>query len=121
MWRKEAYTFEVRSLVRFRHLPSRLLINDGSQEIKWNHFYTEQAASVLWSKRLLTQQYTAGFSGEGSNLKNGYEFYFQPFYQWKAVQWRASLNLPFAWKKYTNTDFERFTLSPSLSLNFKLN
>lgn len=119
MWKKENYTFEVSSLVRYRHLPSELTINDTYQSIGLNHFYTEQAASLLKSRNLFTQRYTAGFTGEISNLKDGYSFFAIPYYQWKNTQWRITSTLPVVWQTYRGTDFERLLFSPSFSVNFK--
>ena len=119
MWKRERYTFEVSSLVRYRHLPSELKINDARQSLGLNHLYTEQAASLLRSQNLFTQRYTAGFTGEISNLKDGYSFFAIPYFQWKNTQWRIASTLPVVWKTFRGTDFERFLFSPSFSVYFK--
>ena len=121
MWKKDDYTMEVYSLLRFRNLPSSLLASDNRQAINLRHFYTEQAASILKSKNLFTQRYTAGLSSETSNLKNGYSLFFTPFYQWRNSYWRTSLNLPFAWNEYAKTDFGQLTFSPTFNLSFEPN
>ena len=121
IWKKDDYTMEVYSLLRFRHLPSSLLVDDNQQTINLRNFYTEQAASILKSRNLFTQRYTAGFSSEASNLKSGYSLFVTPFYQWRNSYWRTSLNLPFAWNQYARTDFRRLTFSPAFTLSFEPN
>lgn len=121
LWNTNRYTFEARSLLRYHHLPAQLTINGGQQSFPLQQFYTDHSFSLLRKVNDLTQQYTAGATGEVSNLKNGYSLYFTSAYQWNTTQWNASLSLPFVWTTFPEERFSRATLNPSFSLFYKLN
>lgn len=121
MWKRKDYTYEFYSLMRFRHLPSSLKVDDRIRSVNLNHFYTDQAASLLRSRNFFTQKYTAGFTTETSNLKNGYSLFLNPFYQWKNTQWRTTLNLPVSWDRFQKDVFNHILFSPSFFVQFKPN
>lgn len=115
------YTLEIRSLLRFLHAPSQLAVHDDRQKLNLNHFYTDNALSVLKKKNSLTQQYAVGFNMQTSNIANGYSIYLYPNWQWQFDQFRASLTTPATLTQFAGTGFSRPAINPALSLEYKLN
>lgn len=121
LWNKGKYTLEVRSLLRFNHLPSRLTVNDEEQKLNLNHFYTDNSFSFLKKKGDFTQQYTAGVTAQSSNIKNGYSTYITPTWQLNLNKWRGTLTVPLRYSRFTASNFSRPMANPSLSLHYKYN
>lgn len=121
LWTRGKYTVEARSLIRYHNQPSQINIDDYSDKMNLRQLYINHSLSILCKKRMLTQRYTAGASGDINNLHNGFTVYAIPEYQWNLPKWTISLNLPFRWTTFTGTIISHPTLNPYLYVNYKLN
>lgn len=115
------YTLEVRSLSRFNHLPGELRVDSVKQSLPLNHFYTDNSFSLLRKKGNLSHRYTAGITGQASNIKNGISAYLTPNWQASLRKVQATLDAPVVWTSFSGGDFSRFAVNPSLSLQYKYN
>lgn len=121
LWERNDYTYEVRSVLRYNHVPSTLSVNDKEQHLRMNHFYTDNSFSLLKKKGYLTRQYAAGIGGEINTIQNGYTIYIAPLWQWNKGKWQNYYSLPVKWTTYPGGDLSRLTATPSVSLSYKLN
>jgi len=121
LWNKGKYTLEARSFSRFNHLPGELKINDVSQSLPLNHFYTDNSFSFLRKTGNLSQRYTAGVTGQVSNIKDGMSIYLTPNWQNTFSKVLVTLNTPIVWTHFPSADFSRMTMNPSLSIQYKYN
>jgi hypothetical protein len=94
LWNKSAHTYEVHSLLRYDHRPSELTTDDLKQHLNINSYYADHYFSLLHKKGAFTQQYSAGFRAEGSNLQNRYGAYLNPLWQMNTGKWQTHLSVP---------------------------
>lgn len=120
MWNKGGYTLELRSLLRYNHLPAKLQVDKNLQNLNLNYFYTDNSFSILKKKGYFTQRYITGFKGEVNNIRNGYSIYHIPYWQYNKNKWRNTLTVPVKWTAYPGK-LSRPAVSPSLSVNYKHN
>lgn len=121
LWNKGEYTLEVRSLLRYHHIPSELNVKSIRQSLTLNHFYTDNSFAFMKKSGCLTQRYTAGATGQAGNIKNGYSVYFAPTWQTDINKWQSTFSAPLRWTTYTNGHFSRPSVNPSFSLRYKYN
>lgn len=117
----ETYMVEYRSLAGYYYLPSVLEVNEQKKRFPLKQFYTDNSVSFIKKKNSWSRQYTGGFTGEATNLKDGYGIYFTPQHQVNTSRWTATIRLPLHWKTYTHADFSRVSLNPSVSFSYKYN
>lgn len=121
MWNREDYTYEVTSVTRYHHLPSRLLVDDYRQQLAVNDFFTDNSFSLMHKQQLFTQQYAAGITGHLNSLHHGYSLYLRPMWQYNDGRWLATVTLPLIRQAYPAADFTRYTANPSLMIRYKMN
>lgn len=121
IWAHKSYTLEVRSLLRYHHLPARISIDGDEQSLGLQQFYLDHSLAYLRKKRNLTQQYTAGVTGDLNSIRNGTSLYLKPNYQWNLYKWRLTFNLPLTWTAFPAADVSRLAANPSLYMSYKLN
>lgn len=122
LWNTDKHTLEVRSLVRFNHLPSKLTIdNSERQYLNLNHLYTDNYFSLLKRKGILTQRYNAGITAQTSNIQNNYSLYLTPNWQINNGKWLTNINLPATLTSFPGKDFLHPAINPSLSVRYKYN
>ena len=117
----DAYTLEIRSLLRYNHLPASLTINDTVFPLHMNHFYSDQSLALISKKGALSHQYTVGTTGEANTILNSYALYAIPTWQWNPYQWSVDVSLPVVWTKFPSMDYARAMVNPSVGLQYKLN
>jgi len=120
-WNRNNYTYEVKSFVRYNHLPGELIIDQQKESLPVNQFYTDNSFSVFRKKGYITHQYTAGIRGEVNNIQNGYNPYITPNWQLAYNKWQVWLNMPIVWTSYPGIDFSRIMANPSFTLRYKYN
>ncbi|MDR1556378.1 MAG: TonB-dependent receptor [Tannerellaceae bacterium] len=116
-----SYTLEAYSLLRYNHRPSRLNIGNESQALNLNELYADHSLAIHRKKGAVSHQYSAGVSGQRTNIRNGFSLYAIPSWQWNVSKWNASLGIPLVWTAYPGADFSRAAVNPSLSLRYKYN
>ncbi|MDH6306380.1 hypothetical protein M2459_000367 [Parabacteroides sp. PF5-5] len=121
LWNPGEYTLEVRSLLRYNHSPSRLYVNDNKEAMHLNQLYTDNSLSLIRKQGSVNHQYTAGFTGQANNIKNGFSLYGIPSWQWKRSKWYANLSIPLIWTNFPQGELSRMAVNPSVSFNYKLN
>jgi len=122
LWNTDKHTFEIRSLVKFNHLPSKLAIDNSTRQyLNLNHFYTDNYFSLLKKKGTLTQKYNAGITAQTSNIQNTYGLYLTPNWQINNGKWLTNINLPATLTGFPGKDFLRPAINPSLSVRYKYN
>jgi hypothetical protein len=121
LWSPAGYTLEARSLIRYTHSPSRLIVDGGRERYLLNHLYTDHSFTLIRKRGRLSRQYGAGVTGQASNLKSGFSLYALPSWQWSRLKWYAALALPVVWTNYPGGGLSRVAASPSASFDCKLN
>jgi len=121
IWNKEDYTLGARSVLRYNHNPAHLAVNEVKEQLDLDHFYTDNSFSLQKKNGSFSHNYTAGFTGQVSNIKNGFSLYAIPSWQLSRNKWLANLNLPFIWTSFGGSCLSRLAVNPFLSLTYKLN
>lgn len=121
MWNTGDNTWEIRSLLRYNYLPADLTIDESKEKLNLNQFYTDNSFAFLHKRGNLTQRYTAGMTGQVSNIQNGMSAYMTPNWQISDRKWQGSLTTPLVWTSFPGTDFSRLALNPSFWVQYKYN
>jgi len=121
LWNKTNSTFEVRSLMRYNHLPTALVVNGERQKLHLDHFYTDNSFSFFRKKGDLSQRYIVGITGQLSNIQNGLSTYTTPSWQLAKGKWLNSLATSVVWTNFPGKEFSRIAINPSFSIQYKLN
>lgn len=119
IWNPAGYTLEARSVIRYNHMPSQLIINNDNERYRLNDLYTDNSLSYIRKKGLLNHQYSGGVTGQVNNIRNGFSLYAIPSWQLNRLTWYATLSLPAVWTHFPGGDFSRATVNPSASFNYK--
>jgi hypothetical protein len=119
----DTYTLEIRSLLRYNHLPARLTVGDTDCSLPVNSLYSDQSLAFIRKKGAVSHQYTAGTTGQVNNIRNSYSIYALPAWQWNPARWsvNANVSLPLVWTIFPGTGFSRAAANPSASLRYKFN
>jgi hypothetical protein len=115
------HTLEIRSLLRYNHLPARLTIGDTDFSLPVHSLYSDQSLAFILKKGTVSHQYTAGTTGQVNNIRNSYSLYALPAWQWNPAQWSVNASLPLVWTIFPETGFSRAMANPSASLQYKFN
>jgi hypothetical protein len=119
---RNGYTLQAHSLVRYNHLPSHLAFDATDERLNLNLFYTDNSLSYIRKTGSLTRQYTAGASGQASNIRDGIAPYVIPSWQWNTAAWNASLSAPLVYTRFRAAAWkDRFAANPQLFLRCKIN
>jgi hypothetical protein len=121
LWNPGDYTFEARSLARYNHLPSELVVDNRCERHHLNHFYTDNSFSFIRKKGLVNHQYSAGIAGQVNNIKNGFNLYAIPSWQLNQTKWYGNLSLPMVWTNYPEGGISRVAVNPSATFHYKFN
>lgn len=120
-WNRGAYTYEVRSFLRFHHLPSELTVDGMKERLPINQFYGDHSFSLIRKKGIVSHRYSAGIKGEANTIENGYTPYATAHWQIDYRKWQTNLTLPVTFTHYPGIDFSRFQGSPLLYIRYKYN
>jgi hypothetical protein len=121
LWGKQDYRYEVRSLVRYDHRPEELLTDSIEQNTHINRFYTDNSFSISAQKGYYIPQLNVGLNTDVNNLQTAINPYISPSLQWNKDRWQTRFNLPVIWSNYSEADFSRLSVRPSVNLAYKPN
>lgn len=121
LWGKQAYRYEIRSLLRYDYLPEELRTDNIEQKTQLSRFYTDNAFSITGQKSNFVPQYTIGFTGDFNNIQNGITPYIAPNLQWNKGKWQTRFALPVLWANYLGANFSRLSARPSANISCKFN
>lgn len=121
LWVRDAYTFDIHSLVRYHNRNSRLQVNGDKQKIDLQQLYIDHSFSLIKKNGRISRRYTGGITGNLNTIRNGMQVYFRPDYQYTAGKWKTTLAIPFTWTLFPKSGFSRLAPNLSLFLQYKLN
>lgn len=122
IWPRKTHSFELKSVVDYRHAPMTLAVDDTETKLSTTVFHTDETVSFTLNKPFLTHRYTAVLTAEhlradGKNTLLAATL--QPWWQYKRGLLRLVLNLPVKYSAFTNRSKQFVDASPSLLFNLK--
>jgi hypothetical protein len=120
LWNPAGYTLEARSLIRYKHSPAQLIVDNDRKHYLLNQLYTDHSFSLIRKQGSVTHQYSGGVTAQASNIKSGFSLYALPSWQLSRLKWYATLTLPLVWTNFPGGGLSRISVNPSASFNYKL-